>query len=47
MFKLALCQLKGSYDKEESRQTVRRYVTEAASNWADVIALPEMWDCPY
>ena len=47
MFKLALCQLKGSYDKEESRQTVRRYVTEAASNGADVIALPEMWDCPY
>lgn len=47
MFKLALCQLKGSYDKEESRQTVRRYMTEAASNGADVIALPEMWDCPY
>ena len=47
MFKLALCQLKGSYDKEESRQTVRRYVTEAASNGADVIALPEMCDCPY
>lgn len=47
MFKLALCQLKGSYDKEESRQTVRKYVTEAASNGADVIALPEMWDCPY
>ena len=47
MFKLALCQLKGSYDKEESRQTVRRYVTEAASNGSDVIALPEMWDCPY
>ena len=47
MFKLALCQLKGSYDKEESRQTVRRSVTEAASNGADVIALPEMWDCPY
>ena len=47
MFKLALCQLKGSYDKEESRQTVGRYVTEAASNGADVIALPEMWDCPY
>ena len=47
MFKLALCQLKGSYDKEESRQTVRNYVSEAASKGADVIALPEMWDCPY
>lgn len=47
MFKIALCQLKGSYDKEESRQTVRKYVTEAAANGAEVICLPEMWDCPY
>ena len=47
MFKLALCQLKGSFDKEESRQTVRKFVTEAASNGAQVVALPEMWDCPY
>lgn len=47
MFKLALCQLKGSYDKNESRETVRKYVTEAAGNGADVIVLPEMWDCPY
>lgn len=47
MFKLALCQLKGSFDKEESRQTVRKYVSEAASKGADVIVLPEMWDCPY
>lgn len=47
MFKLALCQLKGSIDKEESRQTVRRFVTEAAAKGAQVIALPEMWDCPY
>ncbi|MBQ9708347.1 MAG: carbon-nitrogen hydrolase family protein [Firmicutes bacterium] len=47
MFKLALCQLKGSFDKEESRETVRRFVTEAASKGAQVVTLPEMWDCPY
>lgn len=47
MFKIALCQLQGSFDKDESRNTVKKFVTEAASNGADIVTLPEMWDCPY
>ena len=47
MFKLALCQIKGSFDKKESMATVTRYVETAAENGAQVISLPEMWNCPY
>lgn len=47
MFKIALCQLKGSFDKDESKNNVKKFVTEAASNGADIVTLPEMWDCPY
>lgn len=47
MFKIALCQMMGSKDKEESRAKAKRMVEEAASNGAQVIALPEMWNCPY
>ena len=43
MFKLALCQIKGSFDKKESMATVTRYVETAAENGAQVISLPEMW----
>lgn len=32
MFKLALCQIKGSFDKKESMATVTRYVETAAEN---------------
>ena len=47
MFKLALCQMKGSFDKQESMATVTKCVGEAAGNGAQVISLPEMWNCPY
>ena len=47
MFKLALCQIKGSFDKKESMATVTHYVETAAENGAQVISLPEMWNCPY
>ena len=46
-FKLGLCQILGSTDKNESRKTADRYVREAAEQGAQVIALPEMWNCPY
>ena len=36
MFKLALCQIKGSFDKKESMATVTRYVETAAENGAQV-----------
>ncbi len=47
MFKLGLCQMMGSKEKEESRAKAKAMVSEAAKNGAQVIALPEMWNCPY
>ena len=47
MFKIGLCQMMGSKDKEESRAKARAMVSEAAKNGAQVVALPEMWNCPY
>ena len=46
-FKLALCQSAGKTDKEERRRNVERQIREAAEAGAQVISLPEMWDCPY
>ena len=46
-FKLGLCQIAGSIDKEVAKQNAEKHVREAAENGAQVIALPEMWDCPY
>ena len=46
-FKLALCQITGLEDKEDCRKNAEKHVREAAENGAQVIALPEMWDCPY
>ena len=47
MFKLGICQMKGSFDKKESMATAEKFVKEAAAGGADVISLPEMWNCPY
>ena len=46
-FKLGLCQISGSMDKEKARENAGKHVREAAENGAQVISLPEMWDCPY
>ena len=46
-FKLGLCQIAGSVDKEEAKKNAEKHVRQAAENGAQVIALPEMWDCPY
>ena len=43
-FKLALCQIGGSTDKNELRKIAEAHVREAAENGAQVITLPEMWD---
>lgn len=45
-FKIGLCQIKGSFDKDESRMRAERAVREAAVH-ARVVSLPEMWNCPY
>ena len=41
-FKLGLCQIGGSMDKEEARKNAENHVRQAAENGAQVIALPEM-----
>lgn len=47
MFKLALCQMKGSFDKTESMAAAEKFIREAAAGGAQVVSLPEMWNCPY
>ena len=37
MFKIGLCQMKGSFDKKESMETAEKFVREAAANGAQVI----------
>lgn len=45
-FNMALCQIKGSFDKQESRARAEAAVKKAAAD-AQVVSLPEMWNCPY
>ena len=47
MFRIGLCQMKGSFDKKKSMDTAAEFIREAAANGAQVISLPEMWNCPY
>lgn len=47
MFRLALCQIAGSTDKEANIAKADSFIREAASEGAQVISLPEMWNCPY
>ncbi|MDO4544905.1 MAG: carbon-nitrogen hydrolase family protein [Bacillota bacterium] len=47
MFKIGLCQIEGSLDKKESMANAERHVKEAAEQGAELISLPEMWNCPY
>lgn len=47
MFRIGLCQMKGSFDKRESMRTAEKFIREAAEHGAQVISLPEMWNCPY
>lgn len=47
MFKIGLCQMKGSFDKQQSMKTAEKFIREAAVNGAQVVSLPEMWNCPY
>ena len=46
-YKLALCQMTSSFEKEESLQFASEFVTESAKGGASVVSLPEMWNCPY
>ena len=52
-FKNGLCQMAGSLkedmaeNKKETWAKAEQMIREAASNGAQIIALPEMWNCPY
>ncbi|HPR24067.1 MAG TPA: carbon-nitrogen hydrolase family protein [Bacillota bacterium] len=45
-YKMALCQIKGSFQKEKSIGKAQAFIKEASEK-AEVVALPEMWNCPY
>lgn len=45
--KVALCQLHVTADKDENIRTARAAIQDAASNGAQLVVLPEMWNCPY
>ena len=45
--KLALCQMQVGYDKKDNVKKACSMIREAAGSGADVIALPEMFNCPY
>ena len=47
MFRIGLCQMKGSFDKNESMANAEDFIRQAAKGGAEVISLPEMWNCPY
>ena len=46
-FKLAVCQIRTELDKKVTMDKAERMVCEAAGNGANVVVLPEMYNCPY
>lgn len=46
-FRLALCQMKIVLEKAQNLSAAEAMIREAAGNGADMIALPEMFNCPY
>lgn len=46
-FQLALCQMKVSMDKNQNLSKAGSIIREAAEKGSRVIALPEMFNCPY
>ncbi|MDR1292368.1 MAG: carbon-nitrogen hydrolase family protein [Clostridiales Family XIII bacterium] len=46
-YTLALCQFASSEDKDESFEKASRFVGRASAGGARVVAMPEMWNCPY
>ena len=46
-FKTALCQIRTELDQEQTMEKAGRMVRKAAENGAQVVCLPEMYNCPY
>ena len=45
-FKLAICQIHVTKDKQQNLDTAREYIGTAANQGAAMIVLPEMFNCP-
>ena len=45
--KIAVCQLRTELEQDVTLAKARSMVKEAAQNGADMVALPEMFNCPY
>jgi len=45
-FNMALCQMTGSFSKEKNIEKAGSFIKKAAEG-AQIVALPEMWNCPY
>lgn len=45
--KLAVCQIKTEIDQDETLRRAEGMIREATENGAEIIALPEMFACPY
>ena len=46
-FKLALCQMQVVKEKDENLKRAESFIREAAKNGAQMISLPEIFNCPY
>lgn len=46
-FQLALCQMQVSMEKKQNLAAAESMIREAAEKGANVVALPEMFNCPY
>jgi omega-amidase len=46
-FKIAVCQIRTELDQDVTLEKAGRMIAEAAANGAQVVALPEMFNCPY
>lgn len=47
MFRLAICQMTGSPDKENNIARADEFMRKAAKGGAEIVVMPEMWNCPY
>lgn len=46
-FNIGIIQLSATDDKEKNLKAMEKYASSAKNEGADVICLPEMWNCPY